>query len=155
MEPQESEAVMTGEMKIGQHIVFIDEYRKERDALLTAIHGDPQGRMCIAVRKDARQLTEDEKASGDWHLDNATPPIYAYKHEDGIQLCDYIEPGEHWPCVNLVVISQNEDAQDQYGRQIDERHTSIVHWSDSTAIGYCFRFADEKVDWSKMQPTIS
>jgi hypothetical protein len=143
------------EMRIGQHVVFIDEHRRERDALLTAIHGDAQGRMVIPVRKPANELTEDEKASGEWQVDSHDPPIYAYKQKDGMNEVDYVEPGEHWPCVNLVVVSDNESAQDQYGRQIDERHTSIVHWTDNSAQGYCFRFADEKVDRSSMQKTIS
>lgn len=147
---------MERELRIGMHVVFIDAHRRERDALLTAIHGDPQGRLCISSRKSANELTEEEKASGRWQVDAHSPPIYAYEHdEDGKMVVDYREPGQHWPCVNLLVISDNEDAQDQYGRQIDERHTSIVHHSDSTAIGYCYRFADEAVDWSKMQPTIS
>jgi hypothetical protein len=147
---------MERELKIGMHIVFIDAHRKERDALLTAIHGDPKGQMMISIRKSAKELTEEEKSSKEWELDSHEPPIYAYKvDEDGNQIIEYREPGEHWPCVNLVVISDNEDAQDQYGRQLDERFTSIVHWEGSTAVGFCFRFADENVDWSKMQPTIS
>ena len=144
------------EMRIGQHVVFIDEHRRERDALLTAIHGDAQGRMVVAKRKAAGELTEEEKASGKWEIDSHDPPIFAYEvDESGCHACDYVQPGEHWPCVNLVVVSDNEDAQDQYGRQVDDRHTSIVHWTDSSAQGYCFRFADEKVDRSAMQPTIS
>ncbi len=147
---------MSRELKIGMHIVFIDAHRRERDALLTAIHGDPQGRMTISSRKAASDLTEEEKASGRWETDSNDPPIYAYEvKEGGIPVVEMIEPGEHWPCVNLVVVSDNEDAQDQYGRQIDERFTSIVHWSGNSAIGFCFRFADEEVDWSKMQETIS
>lgn len=147
---------MERELKIGMHVVFIDAHRRERDALLTAIHGDPRGRISYPTRKPAGELTEEEKASGRWQVDSHHPPIYAYKtQEDGSMEITYGPAGERWPCVNLVVISENEAAQDQYGRQIDERHTSIVHQSDSTAIGYCFRFADEKVDWSKMQKTIS
>lgn len=147
---------MSREMKIGMHIVFIDSYRKERDALLTAIHGDPQGRQVVHVRKSAGELTKEEKASGTWKMDKHMPPIYAYKQDDeGNDVVEHHEPGEHWPCVNLVVVSENDSAQDQYGRQIDERHTSIVHMSDNTAVGNCFHFADEEVDWSKMQPTIS
>ena len=134
------------------HLVFIDEHRKERHALLTAIHGDPQGRMMVAVRKSPSEVTEDEKDSYRVCKNN----IYAYKlDENGNEIYEYGNPGEHWPCVNLVVISDNKDAQDQYGRQLDERFTSIVHMGDNTAIGFCFRFPDEEVDWSKMQATIS
>lgn len=146
---------MSRELKIGKHVVFIDSHRRERDALVTAIHGDPKGRMMIDERKSAKDLTEDEKASGDWHIDHHDPPIYAYLHKDGKQVYEYREAGKHWPCINLVVISDNEDAQDQYGRQVDDRHSSVVYQGDSTAVGYCFRFADEEARWEDMQPTIS
>lgn len=139
-------------LTIGMHLVFIDALRRERAALLSAIHGDPQGRLVIPRRKSLDDASEEEKAKGYTDANG----IYCYETDDqGNIISDYIEPGEHWPCVNLVVISDNEDAQDQYGRQIDDRHTSIVHWTDSTAVGYCYRFADENVDWSKMQPTVS
>jgi len=36
MEPLESEAMMERELVIGQHLVFIDADRQERDALLIA-----------------------------------------------------------------------------------------------------------------------
>jgi len=154
MEPHESEAVMDRKLRIGMHVVFIDSYRRERDALVTAIHGDPDGRMAIADRKPANEVTEEEKDS--YQMDSHTPPIYAYKLDDnGCQVVNYIEPGQHWPCINLVVISDNKEAQDQYGRQLDDRHTSVVHQGDSTAVGYCYRFADEATNWADMQPTIS
>lgn len=147
---------MERELKIGQHVVFIDEHRRERDALLTAIHGDPQGRSVVPIRKAVEDLTDEERKSGEWEIDSHKPAMYAYKlNELGHHACDYGPVGESWPCVNLVVIADNEDAQDQYGRQIDDRHTSIVHHSDNTAIGYCYRFVDEEIDWSKMQKTIS
>ena len=156
MEPLESETVMSKELRIGMHVVFIDAHRKERDALLTAIHGDPQGRTSHSLRKDVRRLSSEEKESGKWRIDNNTPPIYAYQiDEEGNYLVEYGEPGENWPCVNLLVVSNNEEAQDQYGRQVDDRHTSVVHQGDSTAVGYCFRLADEKTNWEDMQPTIS
>jgi hypothetical protein len=116
------------------HLVFIDEHRRERDALLTCIHGDPLGRQITGTKKD----------------EDGNNLII-----DGVVQFEYGEPGENWPCINLVVISDNENAQDQYGRQVDDRYTSIVHMGDSTAIGYCYRFADETVDWSKVQPSVS
>jgi len=155
-EAAESEAVMERELEIGMHVVFIDEHRKERDALVTAIHGDPQGRMVYSIRKAAQELTKEEKDSGEWALDANTPPLYAYRvNEDGSYVTESREPGEHWPCINLVVVSDNENAQDQYGRQIDERFSSIVYQGDSTAVGYCYRFGDEETNWGAMQPTIS
>ena len=147
---------MERELVIGMHVVFIDEHRRERDALLTAIHGDIKGRLVLLSRKDASELTEEERNSGKWRFDQHNPPIYAYElDEQGKEIEEYLEPGKHWPCVNLVVVSENAAAKDQYGRQIDERHSSIVHHSDSSAIGYCYRFAGEEIDWSKMQKTIS
>jgi len=146
---------MERELRIGQHLVFIDAERQERDALLICIHGDPQGRMAIPNRKSVELLTEEEKASGEWQLDSHNPPMYAYRqNEDGSLVVEYKEPGEHWPCVNIVVVDKNEGAKDQYGRQTSKEHTSVVHWTDSTAIGYCWRFADEKVDWSMAQAPI-
>ncbi len=124
MEPQK-EAVMS-KLKVGGHVVFIDSHRRERDALLTAIWGDPDGRNVTGCHQD----------------------------DEGNYVSEYDEPGTNWPCVNLVVISDNEEAQDQYGRQIDDRHTSIVHWTNSSAVGYCWRFADEKVDWGRIQPVV-
>lgn len=142
-------------LKVGGHVVFIDAYRRERDALLTAIWGDPDGRLAVPIRKSASELTEEEKASGEWELDHHTPPLYANKVEEGgLPVIEYIEPGQHWPCVNLVIISDNEEAQDQYGRQIDDRHTSITHWKDNSALGYCYRLADEEVDWSRIPKPI-
>jgi len=134
-------------LKIGGHVVFIDEHRRNRDALVTAIHGDPDGRPMTWPRKPANELTEEEKASGKWRVDTHMPPIYAYQvDENGEDVIEYGEPGTEWPCINLVVVSDNEDAQDQYGRQIDERYSSVTHWEGNTAHGYCYRFADEVVE---------
>lgn len=112
---------MERELKVGMHLVFIDAERQERDALLLAIHGDPQGRLY--VRQDPADLNSP---------------------------CDLILPddGPSWPCVNLVVVVDKHDgAQDQYGRQtLKEGHTSIVHWKDNSAQGFCYRFADEVIE---------
>lgn len=146
---------MERELKIGQHLVFIDANRVERDALLICIHGDAHGQQAIPIRKAADKLTEEEKSSGEWENDIHTPPIYAYKlDENGNPIVEYKEPGEHWPCINIVVVDKNEGAEDQYGRQTSKEHTSVVHWIDSTAVGYCWRFADEQVDRSMVQPPI-
>lgn len=34
-------------LQIGGHIIFVDSNRKEHDALITAIHGDPQYKPAI------------------------------------------------------------------------------------------------------------
>lgn len=59
-------------------------------------------------------------------------------------------PKTDYPCVNLVFVSMDPDCQDSYGRQI-ARDTSCVHWTNSSAIGCCWRFMDEVVDMSKIQ----
>jgi hypothetical protein len=113
--------------------VFIDSHREEHNALVTCIHGDPEGRKATCRTKDDGEYESDE---------------------DGHILMDHGEPGTEWPCINLVIVSPNEDCQDQYGRQL-ERHTSVVHQSNSSAQGYCFRFPGEKLDPAMRQPTVS
>lgn len=141
---------MERELRIGQHLVFIDADRQERDALLICIHGDPQGRLVIPRRKP--MTAEDEGKPGVYSDANG---LYAYEHDEkGLLVNDYEEPGQHWPCINIVVVDKNPGAEDQYGRQTSKEHTSIVHWTSSSAIGYCWRFADEEVDWKRMQPSI-
>lgn len=125
---------MERELVIGMHLVFIDEHRRERPALLTAIHGDPQGRQAVAEK-----MNED-----------GTPAL----DEHGHRTWEMGPPADHWPCINLLFVSDSADAQDQYGRQID-RPSSVCHHSDNTAIGYTWRFMDEEIDWGKVQPTIS
>lgn len=119
---------MERELKIGGVVVFIDPHRMEQMALITAIHGDPQGR------------------------------IYAWDKDDpdrkGPSRLEMPEDGPHWPCINLVIVSPNHECQDPYGRQL-ERHTSIVHQTNSSAIGNCFRFEDEKLLDILRQPTVS
>jgi len=119
---------MERELRIGQHLVFIDAERQERDALLICIHGNPRGAL-------ERNLTDDK---GQY-----------LRGPDGYVLTEEIEEtaGKHWPCVNLVVVDKNEGAKDQYGRQtLKDGITSIVHWSDNSAHGFCWRFPDEEVE---------
>lgn len=49
---------------------------------------------------------------------------------------------EERPSVNLVYVTEDETAVDQYGRQI-ERKTSVVHRSNQYANGMYWRFDDE------------
>ena len=119
---------MERELKVGMHLVYIDEVRQERDALLLAIHGNPRGALM-------QNLTDDE---GNYLTDPDRP---------GYILAEEVPDtaGKHWPCVNLVVVDKNEGAQDQYGRQTKkEGVTSVVHWSDNSAHGFCWRFPDEE-----------
>lgn len=113
------------ELKIGQHLVFIDADRVERDALLICIHGDPKGERYRKPKLDD---------SGKYVTDSDGNILF----EEG----DF----QRWPCVNLVVADKNPNAQDQYGRQtVKEGVTSVVHWEDSTAQGFCWRFPDEEL----------
>ncbi|QPB08612.1 hypothetical protein [Vibrio phage Va2] len=65
----------------------------------------------------------------------------------------YNESGEpeYYPCVNLVVVSEDMRKQDQYGMQL-ERETSVTHRSSNAyhekvngiPIGMTWQFEDEK-----------
>jgi len=120
------------QLEIGGVVVFIDSHRKEHNALVNAIHGDPQGRRVLPT-PEGEELKFDD---------------------DGRMIIDYDEPGTDWPCVNLLIVSPNEDCQDTYGRQL-ERHCSVVHMSHSSAEGNCFRFDDEVIDSRLRAPTVS
>lgn len=123
---------MEQQLEIGGVVVFIDSHRAEHNALVTCIHGDPLGRA-IKPRPEGVELEWDK---------------------DGNLVPDYDEPGTGWPCINLLIVSPTEECQDQYGRQL-ERYTSVVHQSNSSAQGFCFRFLDEKLDPAMRQPTVS
>jgi len=117
---------MDRELKVGQHLVFMDEYRRGRDALLVAIHGSPNGAMQVIRKDETGKEVIDPKTN-----------YYVWDEVPGTR-------GKHWPCINLVVVDNNEGATDQYGRQTT-KHSSVVHWSNSSAKGFCWRFADEEV----------
>jgi hypothetical protein len=150
MEPLK-ETVMERELIIGDVVVFINKHRMEQKALITAIHGDPRGRQMTPRRKAVKDCSEEElsKLKPDLH------DLYAYEvDEDGKHVYDYAEPGQRWPCINLVIVAPNTECKDPYGRQL-ERHSSVVHQTDSSAIGYCYRFVDERIKTELRQPTIS
>lgn len=49
----------------------------------------------------------------------------------------------HYPCVNLVHVAGDGLKTDQYGRQIERDGSSVSHYLDSTAPGYCWLHPDE------------
>ena len=49
---------------------------------------------------------------------------------------------KHYPCVNLVFCSLDNEKTDPYGRQI-ERQTSVVHKHSQSAGGFYWRWSDE------------
>lgn len=74
-------------MDIGNHVIYVDEYGNEHDALVTAVwtsYGNPPG-------------------------------------------------------LNVVYVSSDENATDQYGRQLAERATSVVHTDNQPAHGRKWR----------------
>jgi hypothetical protein len=124
---------MERELVIGDHLIFIDADRQERNALLIAIHGEPKGRMSQRYKWDGK---------GKAVLD-----------DDGNMVPDG-KPYLSWPCINLCIVDKNEGATDQYGRQtVKDGITSVVHWEGSTANGFCWRFLDEEVT-TNPEPTI-
>jgi len=62
------------------------------------------------------------------------PETYTVMHEGQERL--------HYPCVNLVYVSGDGSKHDQYGRQI-ERESSVTHYLDTTAPGFCWLHPDE------------
>jgi hypothetical protein len=133
---------MDKELVIGGVVVFIDQHRAEQNALITAIHGDPQGRVMMPRRTPASDS-------------DGTGRLYDYEtDENGNHVYDYGEPGAQWPCVNLVLVTPTHACKDQYGRQL-ERHCSVVHQAQNSAQGYCYRFIDEVIDPMLRQPTVT
>jgi hypothetical protein len=62
----------------------------------------------------------------------------------------YVDGGDkgktHYPCVNIVFISQDPNRTDNYGRQI-EHVTSISHHANQhPCVGFCWHFPDEVVE---------
>jgi len=115
-------------LMIGGTVIYIDARRVEHVALVNCIHGDPAGRLLLI--KDGQCAYEDDGTA------------------------KLSEPGKDWPCINLLIVSPNEECQDQYGRQI-ERNTSVVHQSNSSALGMCYRFMDEALEDRVMLPPVS
>ena len=115
-------------LEIGGTVVYIDSHRVEHTALVNCIHGDPEGRNLLVVDGACQYDDEGVAKMG--------------------------APGEAWPCINLLIVSPNEECQDQYGRQI-ERFTSVVHQSHSSALGYCYRFVDEELEQRIMLPPVT
>ena len=48
------------------------------------------------------------------------------------------------PSVNVVYVSDDSAEHDQYGRQLAERVTSIVHKSSQSALSFFWRGTDER-----------
>lgn len=125
---------MERKLEIGMGVVFIDELRRERDALVTAYHGNPRGAVTRCKKDEAGKEVADDEG---YLVMEDTPGT----------------EGTDWPSVNLVVVDSNEGAQDQYGRQISHP-SSVVHWTNNSAQGFCWRFRDERMT-GVAAPTVS
>jgi len=73
-------------VEVGKFITYVDSVGRERDALVTAVWGNP----------------------------------------------------EHNPAINVVVINNDENQRDDYGRKL-ERFTSVVHQSNQSAHGFYWK----------------
>lgn len=74
---------------------------------------------------------------------------------DALITCIHGEPHKapHWetgeeilsyPCVNLSFVSADENAQDQYGRQMERDKTSISHYGQYVASGFFWCHAEDE-----------
>jgi len=88
-------------LMVGQHVRFCSEDRYWYDALITAVHGDPY----VAPMVKGKSYHNGK----------------LYEGED-TEIAQY-------PCVNLSFVSDDESAQDQYGRQMVRDKTSIQHFN--------------------------
>ena len=95
-------------LEVGQHVRFCSEDRQWYDALITAVHGDPRVESIISGRSYVGGKL--------------------YEGED-YEIASY-------PCVNLSFVSNDESAQDQYGRQMVRDKTSISHCGQFVASGF-------------------
>ena len=67
---------------------------------------------------------------------------------DGDTVADYrakYNVADGVPCVNLLFIASDPAKKDQYGRQLEERQSSVSHGSKQTPpnLGNCFLWPDE------------
>lgn len=132
-------------LEVGEVVMWISPTRTEHKALVTAIWGDPEGRVMmprLTAEGKARRERGELSQHGDWEQNSEGHCIY-----DPVS-----EPGTKFPGINLVLVMTDEKNRDQYGRQI-ERQTSVEHQAQSTAKGRCWRFPDEPSE-APMQPPV-
>lgn len=87
-----------------------------------------------------------EPSETDPNVDLAIGDVVVFHDERGephSALVNCIHSRAPYYCVNLVLVSANENERDQYGRQI-ERRTSVQHASAVGAHGMYWRRDDER-----------
>lgn len=97
-------------LKVGDNVIWYDRYGRPRPALVQCIHGDATMKYYPYGFKNP--------AFPDWET------------KSGFVGC---------PSINVVLISDNPDKEDSYGRQI-EHETSVPHREDQRAHGYFWDF---------------
>ena len=89
----------------GDKVIYIDEFGREHDALLTAVWGERSHQTL--------QLRDGEELPKGWAS------------------LDYVIE----PSVNLIFVSPDKDRKDSYGRQIERRSSSVHMLPNQAAYG--------------------
>lgn len=108
-------------VSVSEVIVFVDQYGREHDALVTAVHGP-----FSVEERNAKYL--------EWYEQEKGNP-YSWNEE---QLKVNLEAPLVVPSLNVVYVSDDESQKDSYGRQI-ARATSVPPRSAQSAHGYYWR----------------
>lgn len=118
--------VMEGiDVNIGDVVVYHDEHGRAHDALVTAIHG-------YRNKQD-----QDEHYRAFCEANAGTE--YAQPLET------YLAIEWRIPSINVVFVSDEDNKNDPYGRQID-RATSVCHERYQTAHGFYWNERPSKLD---------
>ena len=97
-------------------VVFIDEYRRAHDALVTCWHhGGPEGQTVDEMIQEAK--------------------------DRGVK-----NPEVYMPCCNLLFVSENVDKHDPYGRQIERHSSVSYgrNQGPKEFLGMCWAWPDEE-----------
>jgi hypothetical protein len=103
-------------VKAGDAVLFFDEYGKEHDALVTAVHG-----WFLSGQNLWGEFTQEQHDK--WleeYGPNSRPPQVGFK-----------VPA---PSINVVFITDDATKHDPYGNQV-ERRSSVTHKSNQPAFG--------------------
>lgn len=74
-------------INVGDHVLFTDEYRRDHDALVTAVHGDPYKTPAVNllfVAKDEERTDQYgrqiERSSSVVHIQNQSARAMCWRH---------------------------------------------------------------------------
>lgn len=74
------------------------------------------------------------------------------KQHSALVTCVFGDPGKSVPCINIVLVDDDANRQDSYGRQI-RRETSVVHRSSQAGHGYYYMMPGD-IPNPIVQPTL-